>query len=78
MMLFAGCVLIGAIVASAYPVFEKAFSLAITAWHYRAEGAAAYISAGRYPKPVKVGPGSSRWLRSEVEACLKAMVEGRR
>ena len=24
---------------------------------------------GRYPKPVKVGPGSSRWLRSECETC---------
>jgi predicted DNA-binding transcriptional regulator AlpA len=35
------------------------------------------IRQGRYPKPVKVGPGSSRWLRSEIEACLRAMVEGR-
>jgi len=35
------------------------------------------IKAGRYPRPVKVGPGSSRWLRSECEAALRGMVEGR-
>jgi len=35
------------------------------------------IRQGRYPKPVKVGPGSSRWLRSECESVLQAMVEGR-
>jgi predicted DNA-binding transcriptional regulator AlpA len=35
------------------------------------------IRRGRYPKPVKVG-GSSRWLRSECELALQAMVEGRR
>jgi predicted DNA-binding transcriptional regulator AlpA len=35
------------------------------------------IKLGRYPRPVKVGPGSSRWLRSECEAALQAMVEGR-
>jgi predicted DNA-binding transcriptional regulator AlpA len=35
------------------------------------------IKLGRYPKPVKVGPGSSRWLRSECEAALRLMVEGR-
>jgi predicted DNA-binding transcriptional regulator AlpA len=35
------------------------------------------IRKGRYPRPVKVGPGSSRWLRSECEASLKAMVDGR-
>jgi predicted DNA-binding transcriptional regulator AlpA len=34
------------------------------------------IRRGRYPKPIHVG-GSSRWLRSEIEACLRAMVEGR-
>jgi predicted DNA-binding transcriptional regulator AlpA len=34
------------------------------------------IRQGRYPQPVKVG-GSSRWLRSELEAALQAMVEGR-
>jgi len=35
------------------------------------------IRKGLYPKAVKVGPGSSRWLRSEVEACLRQMVEVR-
>jgi predicted DNA-binding transcriptional regulator AlpA len=35
------------------------------------------IRLGRYPRPIKVGPGSSRWLRSECEAALKAMVEDR-
>jgi predicted DNA-binding transcriptional regulator AlpA len=35
------------------------------------------IRKGRYPKPVKVGPGSSRWLRDECEAALQSMVEGR-
>jgi predicted DNA-binding transcriptional regulator AlpA len=36
------------------------------------------IKAGRYPPPVKVGPGSSRWLRAECEAVLRSMVEARR
>jgi predicted DNA-binding transcriptional regulator AlpA len=35
------------------------------------------IRKGRYPQPVKVGPGSSRWLRSECEAALRVMAEGR-
>jgi predicted DNA-binding transcriptional regulator AlpA len=35
------------------------------------------IRKGRYPRPVKVGPGSSRWLRAECEAALQAMAEGR-
>jgi predicted DNA-binding transcriptional regulator AlpA len=35
------------------------------------------IRLGRYPRPIKVGPGSSRWLRSEIDACLRQMVEGR-
>lgn len=35
------------------------------------------IRAGRYPAPVKIGPGASRWLRSECEAALRAMIEGR-
>jgi predicted DNA-binding transcriptional regulator AlpA len=34
------------------------------------------IKQGVLPKPVKVG-GSSRWLRSECEAALQAMVDGR-
>jgi predicted DNA-binding transcriptional regulator AlpA len=35
------------------------------------------IRQGRYPKPVHVGPGSSRWLREECEAALQSMVAGR-
>jgi predicted DNA-binding transcriptional regulator AlpA len=35
------------------------------------------IRQGRYPRPIKVGPGSSRWLRSECEVALQAMVDGR-
>jgi len=35
-----------------------------------------HIRQGRLPKPVKVG-GSSRWLRSECEAALQTMVDGR-
>ncbi len=35
------------------------------------------VRKGRYPAPVKVGPGSSRWLRSECETALQAMVQGR-
>jgi predicted DNA-binding transcriptional regulator AlpA len=35
------------------------------------------IRKGRYPRPIKVGPGSSRWLRVECEAALAAMAEGR-
>ena len=35
------------------------------------------IRKGRYPAPVKVGPGSSRWLRAECEAALAQMAERR-
>ena len=35
------------------------------------------VRKGRYPKPVKIGPGSSRWLRAECEAFLLAMAEVR-
>jgi len=35
------------------------------------------IRKGRYPEPIKVGPGSSRWLRTECEAALAQMAEGR-
>jgi predicted DNA-binding transcriptional regulator AlpA len=35
------------------------------------------IRRGRYPQPVKIGPGSSRWLRSECDAALQRMVDGR-
>jgi predicted DNA-binding transcriptional regulator AlpA len=36
------------------------------------------IRGGRYPRPIKVGPQSSRWLRDEVEAVLRGMEEARR
>jgi predicted DNA-binding transcriptional regulator AlpA len=35
------------------------------------------IREGRYPRPVKIGPSSSRWLRAECEAVLRAMAEVR-
>jgi predicted DNA-binding transcriptional regulator AlpA len=35
------------------------------------------IRQGRYPRPIKVGPGSSRWLREECETALRGMVDGR-
>jgi len=35
-----------------------------------------HIKQGRLPRPIKVG-GSSRWLRTEVEAVLQTMIGGR-
>jgi predicted DNA-binding transcriptional regulator AlpA len=35
------------------------------------------IRNGRYPAPLKIGPGSSRWLRSECEQALQAIIESR-
>jgi predicted DNA-binding transcriptional regulator AlpA len=35
------------------------------------------IRQGRYLQPIKVGPGSSRWLRDECEAVLRKMTEAR-
>jgi predicted DNA-binding transcriptional regulator AlpA len=35
------------------------------------------IRKGIYPSPIKASPGSSRWLRVELEAMLRKMVEGR-
>jgi predicted DNA-binding transcriptional regulator AlpA len=35
------------------------------------------IKIGKFPSPVKIGPGSSRWLRQECEAALAALI-GRR
>jgi len=37
----------------------------------------ATLYRGRYPKPVKVGPGSSRWLRAECEAALDRLIDRR-
>jgi predicted DNA-binding transcriptional regulator AlpA len=31
----------------------------------------------RYPKPVKVGPNTNRWLRSECEAALQKLITER-
>ena len=28
------------------------------------------VNAGRYPKPIKVGPGTNRWRKSELDAVL--------
>ena len=36
------------------------------------------IRQGRYPRPLKVGPGSSRWIREECESALQRMMEARR
>jgi predicted DNA-binding transcriptional regulator AlpA len=35
------------------------------------------IRVGRYPRPIKVGPGSSRWLASECREVLRRMTEAR-
>jgi len=35
------------------------------------------VRKGRYPKPVKVGPGSSRWLRAECQAALDRLIDRR-
>lgn len=35
------------------------------------------IRLGRYPKPIKLSPGCSRWLLAECEAVIRARVEAR-
>lgn len=35
------------------------------------------IRKGRYPPPIHVGPNTSRWVRSECEAALAAMIARR-
>ena len=32
-----------------------------------------WVKAQRVPRPLKVGPGTSRWVRSEIEAALAAL-----
>jgi predicted DNA-binding transcriptional regulator AlpA len=32
----------------------------------------------RYPQPVKIGPNSNRWLRTECEAALRVLADERR
>lgn len=35
------------------------------------------IKEGRFPPPVKIGPKTSRWLRSECEAKLREIIAHR-
>lgn len=35
------------------------------------------IKAGRFPAPVKLGPGTSRWRRSELQAMLDEAARNR-
>lgn len=35
------------------------------------------IKAGRYPKPLKVGPGTNRWRDDELVAVVKAADQAR-
>jgi len=35
------------------------------------------MKIGRYPRPIKIGPNSHRWLKSECEAARQAMVVAR-
>jgi predicted DNA-binding transcriptional regulator AlpA len=35
------------------------------------------INAGRYSKPLKVGPNTNRWRRRELIACLQKAVAAR-
>jgi predicted DNA-binding transcriptional regulator AlpA len=32
------------------------------------------IKTGKYPRPLKVGPGTSRWVQSECEEALLKMI----
>jgi predicted DNA-binding transcriptional regulator AlpA len=35
------------------------------------------IKEGRFPPPIKIGPKTSRWLRSECEAKLRQIIANR-
>jgi predicted DNA-binding transcriptional regulator AlpA len=35
------------------------------------------IAAGRYPRPIAVGPNTKRWRRSECVAALEALIAAR-
>ena len=37
----------------------------------------AAIQAGRFPRPLKIGPRASGWLAEEVEAWITSRVEAR-
>lgn len=36
-----------------------------------------HVAAGTFPKPLKLGPQASRWLRSEVQAWVEKRVSER-
>jgi predicted DNA-binding transcriptional regulator AlpA len=35
------------------------------------------IADGRFPPPVKIGPGASRWLRGEIVAAVVRLINKR-
>jgi predicted DNA-binding transcriptional regulator AlpA len=35
------------------------------------------VKSGRYPAPIKTGPNTNRWLRSECEAMIRLMIAAR-
>jgi predicted DNA-binding transcriptional regulator AlpA len=35
------------------------------------------VKSGRYPPPVKIGPNSCRWLRSECQVAVQRLIERR-
>lgn len=35
------------------------------------------VAAGRYPRPIKIGAASSRWLRSELLDAIRDMAAAR-
>jgi len=35
------------------------------------------VKSGKYPAPVKIGQGTSRWVRGECEAALRKMIADR-
>jgi predicted DNA-binding transcriptional regulator AlpA len=35
------------------------------------------MAQGRFPRPIKIGPKTSRWLRSECEAKLREIIANR-
>ena len=35
------------------------------------------IRQGRYPRPIKLSPGCSRWLRDECELVIRKVAEAR-
>ena len=35
------------------------------------------IKSGKYPKPIKIGPGTSRWVLGECQQKLREMIAAR-